>query len=91
MLHCRILLLLQLLHVTRLLIRHLQRVTELVPALSGRRGDGLSLCAWSCFLQAEATWAPGLSVGHLSFLCSKGPSSMEVKTIRARPRRQEEA
>lgn len=46
--------------------------------------------ARSCFLQAEARCAPGLGVEHLSFLSSKGPSSMEVKTIRARPRRQEE-
>lgn len=34
-----------------------------------------------CFLQAEATWAPGLGAGRLSSLSSKGPSSMEVKTL----------
>lgn len=43
MLSCLILLLLQLLHMTRLLVCHLQRVTEHVAALSSERSDGLSL------------------------------------------------
>lgn len=60
MFHCLTVLLLQLLHVTRLLIRCLQRATELVLASSSTAVMAFPFHAPSCFLLAEASCAPWL-------------------------------